>query len=229
MIAETIDNELTQQEVEPGVLPEAQQPAVETPQERNFKEVRQARARAERERDEALARLRSFEESRNQPIEDDDVELAPDDLVEWKHVQKKISKLENKLKSYEQQSSASFAETRIRNKYQDFDAVVTHDNLQLLSEAYPELAASISSTPDLYNQASSAYTLIKKLGISQGETYSVDKERIAQNAAKPRPLAAASPQQGDSPLSHANAFANGLTPDLKKQLFQEMMEARKNR
>lgn len=35
-----------------------------------------------------------------------------------------------------------------------------------------------------------------------------------------------SPQQGDSPLSKANAFANGLTEDLKKQLQKEMFEAR---
>ena len=38
-----------------------------------------------------------------------------------------------------------------------------------------------------------------------------------------------SPQQGDSPLSRANAFANGLTPELRVQLIKEMEEARKNR
>ena len=37
-----------------------------------------------------------------------------------------------------------------------------------------------------------------------------------------------SPQEGAAgPLSKANAFADGLTPDLKKQLYQEMIDARK--
>jgi hypothetical protein len=56
-----------------------------------------------------------------------------------------------------------------------------------------------------------------------------DRAAAQKNASKPKPLASVSPQQGDSPLSRANAFANGLTPELQKQLRQEMEEARKNR
>jgi hypothetical protein len=55
-----------------------------------------------------------------------------------------------------------------------------------------------------------------------------DKLRAQKNAAKPKPLASVNPQQGDSPLSKANAFANGLTDDLKKQLRKEMEDARRS-
>jgi len=52
---------------------------------------------------------------------------------------------------------------------------------------------------------------------------------VQANTAKPRPLTSVSPQSGESPLSRANAFAEGLTPELKKNLFKEMQEAKKNR
>ncbi len=51
--------------------------------------------------------------------------------------------------------------------------------------------------------------------------------RIQKNASKPKPLASVNPQQGDSPLSRANAFANGLTEELKDQLRKEMSESRR--
>ena len=78
-------------------------------------------------------------------------------------------------------------------------------------------------------KAVSAYKHIKKLGLYTEDTYQADRDLAQRNAAKPKPLVSVSPQQGDSPLSRANAFANGLTPELQKQLRQEMEDARKNR
>jgi hypothetical protein len=98
-----------------------------------------------------------------------------------------------------------------------------------LRAAYPEVAATINSSSDLYNQASSAYTLIKKLGIHNPDAYKAEKAIVQENAAKPRPTASLSPQTGDSPLSNANAFANGLTDDVKKQLYREMLDSMKNK
>jgi hypothetical protein len=41
-------------------------------------------------------------------------------------------------------------------------------------------------------------------------------------------MASISPQQGDSPLTKANAFANGeLTPELKAQLWKETNQYRR--
>ena len=54
-----------------------------------------------------------------------------------------------------------------------------------------------------------------------------DKAKAVINAQKPRPLTSISPQQGDSPLSKANAFANGLTPELQAQLLKEMKQSMK--
>jgi hypothetical protein len=94
---------------------------------------------------------------------------------------------------------------------------------------YPELAETLGSSSNLYGKAVSAYTMIKNLGIYQEDQYSPDKQKAQANAAKPRPLASVGTQQGDSPLTRANAFAEGLTDDLKRQLRKEMAEAIKRR
>jgi len=68
--------------------------------------------------------------------------------------------------------------------------------------------------------------MVKKLGIYKPDNYEKDRAHVATNANKPRSSASISPQQGDSPLSNANAFADGLTPELKKKLYAEMLEAK---
>jgi hypothetical protein len=208
----------------------------QSPQAKNFAALREKAERAERERDEALRILREVESSsrRNQPLpieEDDSISIGPDDLAEGKHlskVQQKIKKLEKQLKDYEQKATESMLETQLRVNYPDFNVVVSRENLELLRNEYPEIAATINSSQDHYSRAAAAYKLIKKLGINQTVSYDADKLKVHQNAQKPRPLASVSPQRGDSPLSRANAFADGkLSDELAKQLFKEMNDARK--
>lgn len=202
---------------------------------RNYREMREAKAKAERERDDYMRRLAEFESRQKatepEPVEeDDDVRLGDDDIAEGKHlskVERKIKKLEAKLAKYESQSTEERTEARLKAKYSDFDKVVSRENVALLTEAYPELARSMHSTDDLYTKAVSAYTLIKKFGIYQESPLSIEREQVNKNVAKPRPLASVSPQQGEGALSRANAFADGLTDELRSQLLKEMNSARK--
>jgi hypothetical protein len=225
-------------EVEDGSLPspkEESQP--ESPQAVNMRNMREAKLKAERERDELIERVSAIEEANKarqapkpEPVED--FSIAPDDLVEGKHLSrydKKIKELEGQLKNYQQQSTAATVEAKLHAQYPDFDKIVTKENVDMLSSVHPEIAQTISSSPDLYSKAVSAYTLIKKLGIHPENTYDSERARAQENAAKPRPLASVSAQQGAGPLSKANAFAGGLTDDLKKQLHREMVDAIKAR
>ena len=206
--------------------------------ENNMTELRRQRWKAERERDEYLHRLTQLEQQaqRSQSHQSnaqnsDDPALNPDDLVEWKHVQKYIKKLEDKIDNYHTTTSAISVEAKLKSQYPDFDKIVTPENVEALRNSHPEIAATLTEGKDLYNKAASAYTLIKKLGIHK-DMPAVDPEnmnRAKQNAAKPRPLTSVSPQQGDTPLSRANAFANGMTDELRKQLIKEMNDARAQR
>lgn len=192
----------------------------------------------EKERDELLRRLQESENIKKTMVpdshsvsEDTDFSIAPDDLAEGKHLnklQKQIKLMEQKLAQYEQKTSTITAEQRVFNDMPDYRKVVTDDNIAILKTAYPELADSIGANPDLYTQAKSAYTLIRKLGIHIDDVRANERATVQNNAAKPRPLTSISPQQGDSPLTKANAFANGLTPDLREQLVKEMNDARRN-
>jgi len=202
---------------------------VESSAEKNFRALREEAARARKERDAALLALKKMEEERSLNQKDED-ELNDDSLVEGKHLnktQKRLRKLESELSKYQQQNSELAAETRLKSQYPDFDQVVTKDNVEALKKAYPEVAHMLQVGPDLYASAASAYTLIKKFGITQEDNYSQDRALAQKNSSKPRTLSSISPQQGESPMSRANAFANGLTDDRKKQLWKEMEDARK--
>lgn len=205
---------------------------VESAQERNYRALREKAQRMERERDELMRRLQETEQRSampgpaNEPEED---EPAPTDLVEWRHVKKKISRLEEQLKNTQQQSTVMTVEARLKTQYPDFDAVVSAENIEALRSAHPEIAHTLNASPDLYNKAVSAYTLIKKLGIHHEDLHHAERALAQKNTSKPRPLTSIAPQQGDTPLSRANAFANGLTDDLKSQLHKEMLDAMKNR
>lgn len=236
-VAQVQEGDVQQQVPEP--VTEQQEPS--SPSNQHFKAVKQLKEKAERERDEALrraaeleTRLTGYQAPQVQPEEDYSINLGNDELVEGKHISKmdkkvdsKIKALEEKLKRYETQSSQSFVEAKLKMEYPDIEKVVTKENIEILSMQEPDIAATIQDSQDLYKKAVTAYKLIKKFGIQTDDNYHQDRVRAQENSSKPRPLTSIAPQQGNSPLSHANAFANGLTDELRAQLLKEMMEARR--
>lgn len=219
-----------------------EEPAVSAPKarayskEENMALLRERAKRAEAEREELARQLQSYQSKLSQnpnpsQSEPEDFSMAPDELAEGKHIaklQKKIKSLEEKMQKTDQSSTSVAAEARLRMSYPDFDKVVSQSNIAALSEMFPDVAKTIGDSKDLYSKAVTAYTVIKNLGIYQDD-FQQEKKIAAVNSAKPRPLTSISPQQGDTPLSRANAFANGLTDDLRKSLQKEMFEAMKNR
>jgi hypothetical protein len=205
------------------------------PKSENFRILREKAERLERERDEALRQLQEKQAISNQAAsQPEDVELTIGDseLAEGKHVrqvQRELKDLRKQLKHYQQQSAASQAEALIKARFPDFDDVVTKEAVAALREEFPEVAQGIATNPDIYTQAASAYKLIKRMSMNQATSAqdALEHATAQKNSHKPKPTASISPQQGDSPMSKANAFANGLTDELKKQLIKEMEESRR--
>ncbi len=217
--------------------------------EDNFREVRLAKERAERERDALLSQMLEMQsklqaqQQVQQPkpvIEEkewfDDID--PESLVEGKQVKKiaeDMRSMKKLLQEQQMQAQQLAMEAKIKSQYPDFDQVFNADNINQLNSNYPDIANALRAMPDDYGKATAAYTMIKNLGIAnhqkgnevKKQTYESDILKAKVNAAKPRPLTSVNPQQGDSPLSKANAFANGLTSDLKAQMLKEMQDARK--
>lgn len=204
--------------------------------DRNFARLREERERAERERDEYARRLREIEQEKKMKEQEEHAEKsefnfgADDDLAEIRHLKaiaERQKKLEEQLKKYQQESNQMTAEARLKAQYNDLEKVVSDNNLSRLRAEDPDLVASLQSNPDTYTRYAAAYKAIKRMGIYQEDNYEQERKRAQDNVSKPRPLASVSPQQGNSPLSRANAFANGLTPELRKNLIKEMESARK--
>lgn len=195
------------------------------------------RKQLEQANQDLLRRIKEME-SRSKPSEEhaennynNNPFINPDDLAEGKHVlqiHKEVSELKKELGYYKQQSTIQSVNQTLRTRYPDFDRVVTADNLRILETRYPELAYTLNNSQDLMTTGSAAYTMLKNLNIAPTEEVLENKARVEKNYAKPRSLTSISPQQGDSPLSKANAFANGLTQELKEQLKNEMYAAMKN-
>jgi hypothetical protein len=227
-------------DVEPEIVQEA---PVETPQQMNFRHMREELEQAKRDRDEAMRYAMSSQKPQQQYAqpepEDDysDIGLDDDGLAEGKHIKKvlkEMREIKKELNHYKQKSTEDTTKIKLATQFPDYDKVMTSENLSKLEAANPELAEMIMNTPDRYKQSKLAYDMVKQYGIysdaPKAPTYDNEKAIAQKNAAKPRPLASVSPQQGDSPLSKANAFANGnLSKDMKEQYRREMAEAMRGR
>ncbi len=206
----------------------------------SFRDVRAAKEKAERERDALMQQMLQMQMQQQQQVKpqpqveeepDIDFDIDPDSLVEGKHVKKLAAaykSMQKQMREYQSQTQAVTIEARIRATYPDFEKVVSQENIAILNEQYPEVAATLRDTPDMFNKAATAYSVIKNFGIHKQTALAPERAKAIANSQKPRPLASVSPQQGDSPLSKANAFANGMTDELKEQLRQEMFTARRN-
>lgn len=200
----------------------ADEPQQENSKEYNFRRLEQEKKEKERQLEEYKRRLQEYEQQKQtqKTTQQEQNELSPDDIPTWKDVQQYIAQ-------HQKQISNQAAETKLKQQYPDFDQVVRQDTLAQLRDQHPELAQGIANTGDMYAQGKSAYTLIKKLGLVEDRQQEQQKQKVQQNAQSPRP--AQSSSHGDSPLSHANAFAEGLTEEVRNQLWREMQEAKKHR
>lgn len=239
VIQQAVEHQEQVQEYEPKsaereeiVVAPQSQPPQETAQAKNFRELREKAEKAHREaqqaakeRDELARRIKELEQQTNK----DPYSLAPDDLVEGKHLShhaSEVRQLKEELHQYKQQWHQSSVESRLRSRYSDFDSVVNQDTLSTLSPAIAQSLKVLAST-DLEAAGEAAYEFLrtKVPAVQQEAKYAQDVKTAQANATKPRPATSLSPQHGETPLSQANAFANGLTPELQKQLLKEMKDA----
>lgn len=231
MESDSIITDESEDSIEENVV---EQPVTQKkPAQESFKAIREAKEKAERERDvymkhalELEMKYKQQEQDRKQiPVvqeeQEVDLDIDEDSLVDGKHLKAVASKIKRLEAQLEQRS----IEDKIRSQFPDFEKVVSAENVEKLNQQFPEIAQMLKDTGDIMAKASAAYSVIKKFGIHK-DVYQSDKAKAQANAAKPRPLASVNPQQGDSPLSKANAFANGLTPELQEQLRREMYESR---
>ncbi len=157
--------------------------------------------------------------------------IPDDDLLSGKDLkrvitkqQKNMQKIQEDMIRQQRSSQEKMIENEFKSKYSDFYEVLNSDNIAKLREMRPGLARSLHFNPDLKEKAEETYLAIKDLGIYRKDDFVKQKEAAQKNFSKPRSVNSVAPQFGDSPLNQANAFANGLTKELKSKLYQEMLD-----
>ena len=241
-VVEQVQEEVVEEAPQQTIQAQADARAVESSIEAELKSVkdenwrllRQSKDKLQRELDEArelLAQRQAAIKPQEEEIDLSEFGIKEDDLAEGRHllsIKKELAALKKAREEDSKRMAMSTAEMRIKNDFPDFEKVVSYENQKKLREIDPDVADAILATGDVYKAHAMAYKMIKLLNIHRDTSYDADKLKAQQNLAKPKSLSSIAPQKSESPLSHANAFANGLTPELKDQLVKEMFAARQN-
>ena len=194
--------------------------------EYNWAEMR----RQMREKDQQIEELtKQFSEinkrSASSEEEDELAALAKDDIITVAQAEKLAERRARKVaKEVLIQREAETVEERVQLKYPDYAEVVSKENIELLKRTEPELAQSLYHMPDPYGQAVAAYKLLKKIGKQKEEGPPLERKKAMENSQKPLSVNAVTKQ---SAIGNAHLFENGLTKELKSQLWKEMKEAMK--
>lgn len=181
--------------------------------EYNWNEARRKMAELERrnaEQQEQINRL-----SAQKATEE---ELSPDDLLTVAQLQKVNAKRDQEtLRELQKQK-----EEIIRLRYPDLDQVLSNENLELFEKQEPELAESLTALQgDPCKMKVAAYKMIKKT-LTKDTPPSLEKNKAEINSKKPVSVQSVGKS---STIGNISAFENGLTPELRKQLYKEMQEA----
>lgn len=205
---------------------EAQAP-VQSEADRNWAEARRKISELERDRILMAQELEKLKKPATAE-EDDLATLSEEEIITVKQA-KKLAEMTAKQVSRQvlKEREAATAEERILAKYQDFRDVVTDDKIQQLNQQEPGLARYLSTLKDdPFLQAEEAYKYIKRLLPTESPQVAADKKRALDNAAKPVSVQAIA--KASSPIGQAHQFENGLTKELKTQLWNEMRQAIKS-
>ena len=210
--------------------------------EYNFAELRRQREEDKRRADEAERRSNELLEILKQSktaqtkeerdvVEEELSRLSKDDLATIDNVDKKLSRASksskkevDEVKKELAELKAHIEEQKFRSKYPDLDDILSPENIELLKKEEPEIAETLGKmVPGSKEQVVMAYKYIKRM-MPPKQQEQMEKKRAIDNSKKPMSVQAISKQ---SAIGNAHAFENGLSKELKDQLWKEMQDAMK--
>lgn len=194
-------------------------------QERNWREARRKMQELERKSEEQAETIRRLQKQPSNPVEEDELaKLADDDIITAKQARSLAQKMARQVaEETVRQREAATVDERLKNRFSDYDEVVTKDNIELLKQQDPELAQSLYAMQhDPYAQAVAAYKMLKKTGIGDMAKNQPQKAKAIENSKKPVSVQSVTKS---SAIGNVHNFENGLTPELRKQLQKEMADS----
>jgi len=202
---------------------EQAQPAEGT-KEYNFARLREKAEASDKknaELEKQIQELKEAFEAKNKPTplpEEDELEkLDPEDIITVKQAMKVSERQAKKIVQdmISQQERASLPQ-KAKSKFNDFDSVMTEENIKKLETEEPGLAAACSKAP---NPWEATYKILKKFVLPQQEaSASKGDEKMKENLSKPASSQSVARQ---TPLTNANQWSEAS----RDQLYKEMMQA----
>lgn len=227
--------EITSEAVaQPDESTDAQESTQETPEQRrqrndaeyNWAEMRRHMREKEREIEELKHQFSSIQKKAQPEEEDELAKLADEDIVSVAQARKLAAKFARQAaEAVLKEREASTVDERLQSKYPDFMSTVTKENIELLKETKPQLAKSLLKfADDPFQQSELAYEYIKTFVPQRDESMNKDKKKALENSKKPVSVQSVGKT---SAIGQVHQFENGLTPELKAQLYKEMQQIRK--
>lgn len=185
----------------------------------NAAQMRAAKEKAEREAAELRQEIERMKYASQQYQQDEDPEEGV--LVTKKEAVELARREFAQLKRKEEIASLP---NRLQSTYPDYHHVVTEEAIAEFAQTNPELAHALSQVSDPWAQHTAVYKALKSSKPAPAPRMDLEAKKFQENQAKPRSINSIG---SSSPLGKADIFENGLTPELKKQLLEEMNQCRK--
>lgn len=213
----------------------------ESPQEKNWRELRRKADDAEKRQreyeeklkiqDEFIKNLLQSQKSQEAPPppkEVDEFEALPEDEYlpygqTRKFVQKSARQIarEEYLAMEKERETARFRE-RLQSKYADFDEVVNPETIALFERQEPELATTIADLKDPYKMGLQTYNFIKKMGLAGSPEEKRHAREVEKKIEKNEKTVQSPQAYNKRPMAQAFSMAN-MSTDEKQRLYEEMM------
>jgi hypothetical protein len=216
----------------------AQSDQRETPQQENFRYLREERERLEkkleqerREKEELIRYMQAQQTKQQETPEEEEYQAPQDEYLEGKHLNKyqqqtklRIDRETKARQESERRMYEMLVQQQLMMEFPDYRQVFTADNLDTLEKKYPDMAKSIIANTDPLSKRKATYDAIKAFVIpakayeAKEQDMKMHNEKITKNFNRPLPTSSAN----TSPLSKANAFSDGtLTEERKTELFED--------
>jgi len=199
----------------------------------NLQALRASRAQLQRERDEYLQRIQALEAVQAQKAkeaEKQDSNLYEDDFVDNARVDNTrvddSTKQElHQMKQYIAEMAVSNSRMKLQSQFPDFSKIVNDESIAILKQRFPEIAATLDQSKDIYTTGVSAYNIIKKFDLHLEEDYTEQKRKVEDNINKPRPV---SSMKSTSPLSFATDYSDLDNKEVRDEIIRIASERARN-
>jgi hypothetical protein len=234
MTEEAINAAVTTQEVgtpEKSTEVNASQPQTSEPaqgsKEYNFRKLESEKFEIERRyreqeslNKELIGALRGNLQPKPQLQEEALPELSPNDIPEWKDVKSYAERIaEKKFQELMAKQEKERLPGVVKQKFQDFDKVVTHERIQTLERNNPELADAFTRASDPFTATYSYFKALYREEPKKQDPVALEEaQKIIENAKKP---VSSNAVGSTGALKNAQAFAKKD----KDALYKEMMSA----